>query len=369
MNKPVLPDYKNCGLNVAASVLQHFGAPCTHATHPDVDALLAAKEYKNIILMLFDGMGMATMQDHLPQDSFLRTHVVRPMTAVFPSTTVAATTSIESGDAPCEHGWLGWSMYFNQLDRTVDVFIDRDTFTGEPMGGDTRVIDQYRSYKNICQRLEATGNVQANIVSRFGSVRIDTLDEMLHAAQALCSAEGRQYIYTYWHEPDHTMHDSGVMSVGDIVRDIDARVRDFCQQLGDDTLVLVTADHGLLDAKYCFMSEHSQLQQALLRPFHIESRAAGFYVKQAYMQDFPQLFEQAFGKEDFWLLSTQEALARGIFGDGMPRADLREIIGDYIAIAISDKSIAYSPDRAPLFAMHAGMTEREMRVPLIVAKQ
>ena len=112
MNKPVLPDYSNCGLNVASSVLRHFGAPCAHPTHPDVDALLGRKQYKNIVVMPFDGLGMATIADHLPKDSFLASHIARQMTAVFPSTTVAATTSIESGDSPCEHGWLGWSMYF-----------------------------------------------------------------------------------------------------------------------------------------------------------------------------------------------------------------------------------------------------------------
>ena len=56
MNQPVLPDYTNCGLNVAASVLRHFGAETTQAGHPAVDALLAEKQYKNIVLMLFDGL-------------------------------------------------------------------------------------------------------------------------------------------------------------------------------------------------------------------------------------------------------------------------------------------------------------------------
>ena len=138
MNKPVLPDYSNCGLNVASSVLRHFGAPCSHPTHPDVDALLGRKQYKNIVVMLFDGLGMATIADHLPKDSFLASHIARQMTAVFPSTTVAATTSIESGDSPCEHGWLGWSMYFYQIDRMVDVFVNLDSWTGKPMGGDVR---------------------------------------------------------------------------------------------------------------------------------------------------------------------------------------------------------------------------------------
>ena len=368
MSKPVLPDYHNCGLNVAASVLRHFGAACVHPTHPDVDALLSRKKYKNIVVMLFDGLGMATMDDHLPKDSFLSSHIARQMTAVFPSTTVAATTSIESGDSPCEHGWLGWSMYFYQIDRMVDVFVNLDSRTGKPMGGDVRVIDQYRPYHNICQRLNATGSVSAHIVSRFGTDRIQTLDEMFDTAAALCRAPGRRYVYTYWGEPDHTMHDLGVAAVGDMVRDIDDRVCAFCQSMEEDTLVLVTADHGLLDCEYVYISDHPQLEQALIRPFHIEARAAGFYVKPECRTDFPRLFDEAFGHEHFWLVDTDEALAMGLFGGGTPRADIHEIIGDYIAIAVDKYALVNSRKEKTLTAMHAGMTAREMYVPLIAAK-
>ena len=311
---------------------------------------------------------MATIADHLPKDSFLTSHIARQMTAVFPSTTVAATTSIESGDSPCEHGWLGWSMYFYQIDRMVDVFVNLDSWTGKPMGGDVRVIDQYRPYRNICQRLNATGNVSAHIVSRFGSNRIQTLDEMFDTAAALCGAPGRRYIYTYWGEPDHTMHDQGVMAVGDMVRDIDDRVRSFCQAMDEDTLVLVTADHGLLDCECRYTCDYPELEQALTRPFHIEARAAGFYVKPEYRKVFPQLFDAAFGHDDFWLVSTDAALSMGLLGGGTPRADIREIIGDYIAIATGRYSLAHSREDTALTAMHAGMTAREMYVPLIVAK-
>ena len=110
------------------------------------------------------------------------------------------------------------------------------------------------------------------------------------------------------------------------------------------------------------------MEQALTRPFHIEARAAGFYVKPEYREVFPQLFDAAFGHDDFWLVSTDAALSMGLLGGGTPRADIREIIGDYIAIATSRYSLAHSREDTALTAMHAGMTAREMYVPLIVAK-
>ncbi len=66
MAEYILPDYTNCGLNVACSVLRYFGAEAAHPGQKDVDALLAQKPYRNVVVMLFDAMGMAILRDHLP---------------------------------------------------------------------------------------------------------------------------------------------------------------------------------------------------------------------------------------------------------------------------------------------------------------
>ncbi len=366
MGKAVLPDYRNCGLNVASAVLHHFGVPCAHAQHEVVKALLDEKQYKNVVVMLFDGMGEATLKEMLPQDAFLRTHRAQPMTAVFPSTTVAATTSIESGDAPCEHGWLGWSMYFYQIDRIIDVFLSRDSRTGEWLGKGREVAARYLPYRDICEKLNETGAVRAHIVSQFGNERIETLDELFDRAQALCRAEGRQYIYTYWSEPDHTMHEKGVMAVKDIVCDINRRVERFCQQADEDTLVLVTADHGLLDCQTVYVEDHKELRDMCLRPTSMEPRATVFYVKPECMEEFPEAFARAFGTEHFWLLKSDEALNMRLFGEGEEHPQLRDFLGDYLAIATDSLSIGWQKEAYTLLGMHAGMTEREMFVPLIV---
>lgn len=365
----ILPDYSNCGLNVACSVLRHYGAAIAHPTHPVVDRLLAGKRYKNVVLMLFDGMGMRTLAEHLPPNAFLNTHIACEMTAVFPSTTVAATTTIESGDAPCEHAWLGWSMYFHQMNRIVDVFINRDTLTGEPVT-DYRVTARYIPYKTICERLHEAGGVQASIVSRYGTVCIDTLDDLFDTALSLCRAEGRQYIYTYWGEPDHTMHDIGCVNdeIQAIARDINARMEAFCEAVGEDTLVLATADHGLIDCEQVYVCDDADLPGFCVRPPCVEPRAAAFYVKPEKLADFPAAFEKAFGREHFLLMKSDEALEMGLFGKGARHPALRGFLGDYMAIAIDKFSIMWDRSAHIFAGMHAGLTPQEMRVPLIVGR-
>ncbi len=365
--KICFPDYGNCSVNLASSLLAHFGAAPEHATLPALDALLN-KQYKNIVLMLFDGMGMDVLSRHLPEDGFLRAHVARELSAAFPSTTVAATTTIESGNTPIEHAWLGWTLYFDEIGKSVDVFLNTEQGTKQKVA-EYSVVRSVIPYRTIFDKLSATGNVTANYVGQFSGIRIDTLDGLFDTALRLCKAPGRQYVYTYWGEPDHTMHDKGVTppEVGDILRDIESRVRAFCGQVGEDTLVMLTADHGLLDTTPVYLCDHPELVSALLRRPTVEPRAAAFYVKEEYMESFPELFRAAVG-DAYLLMPSDEAISRGLFGDGAPHEKARGYLGDFFAIATTEKSLYWDRNDHGFIGMHAGLTEAEMRVPLIVAK-
>lgn len=364
----ILPDYENCGLNVAAAVLRHFGAPCPHPGQRDVERLLNEKTYKNIVVMLFDGLGSSIIEKNLPDDAFLRQCISHPLTAVFPPTTVAATTTIESGEAPIEHGWVGWSQYIAPLDRIVDIFLDRDSVTHEKLGENKSVANRFMPYRNICDKLNATGNVRAHIVSPYGDERVDTLPALFEKAQIMCREAGRRYIYTYWPEPDHTIHDDGTFAAGEVVRDIDARVRDFCEQAEDDTLVLITADHGLIDCKHLFMEDYPELMEMCERPFGLEARDAAFYVKKEYKEAFPLAFQKAFAGKGFWLLSAEEAVELGLFGKGREQALFRSFLGDYLAISTGEYALNWERDPHPMTGLHAGISPEEMLLSLIVGK-
>lgn len=358
------PDYSNSIVNLSCSVLKHYGAEYHHETLKIFDNYLK-KNYKNVVVMLLDGLGINALENHIDKGSFLRRHLVAEISTVFPPTTTAATTSIESGLTPKEHGWLGWSLYFSEIDKIVNAFINK-VEDSEEEAADYHVAGKIIPYKNIYGIINETGNATAYSVSSFGTNKVSSHIEMFKEVERLCNLSGDKYIYSYFSQPDAAMHKYGCYSseVTSWVKELNEGIEKMCQRL-KDTIVIVTADHGHINLNYKFVSDYPQLLKMLVRPISIESRATCFYVKEEYRQQFKEEFYKAFGNE-FLLFSKAEVLEGYLFGEGQAHRKFEEFIGDYLAVAIGDKGIAYSPKSKQFLSNHAGMTKQEMMVPFIV---
>ena len=93
------PDYSSCIANLACSLLKYYGIEPPNSTLPRADMLLN-KKYKNVVVILLDGMGANTVEKHLSENGFFRQHLITKYSSTFPSTTVAATTAMDSGIFP-----------------------------------------------------------------------------------------------------------------------------------------------------------------------------------------------------------------------------------------------------------------------------
>ena len=362
----VPPDYRNCALNVIASIAGSLGLPLSHPTHPVLDGWLREKRYQNVVLMLFDGMGMDILEKALPQDAFLRRHLGTEMTSCYPSTTPNVTSCVECGVSPREHGWLGWTLYFPQIQKPVDVFVN---LSEGKIAADYHVANRFIPRDMIFPRITAAGQAEACCVSRFGDTHIDTLDELFDAVLALCRDDKRRYVYTYWGEPDHTMHEVGCYerTIFEIVKDINARVEQLAESLPEDTLLMITADHGLIDSEFHYLEDAPELYAMLEHDPTIESRAVSFHVKPECRAAFPDAFRKAFG--DHFLLMTGEAFIRDYLGGGQTRPNVYDFVGDYMALATDAWCIDTCRGHHSIKGVHGGLTAQEMRVPLIAIKK
>lgn len=362
------PDYENGLVNLTNSILRAFGAECRHQTLPCLDETLN-KGFRNVVLMLFDGMGMDALNRHMPEDGFLRRYLVKTISSVFPPTTTAALTSIETGLTPYEHGWLGWSLYFKEIDRIVELFPNTVKDGGGAQAADYHVARKWIPHGSIEDDIERAGYGRMDTVSPFEGRRVSTLNALLDTVRQICGEQGRHYVYAYWNQPDAIMHDAGCRSkrTKEAIVRINQSVKALCGAL-HDTLIIVTADHGHIDTCYRFVSDHPNLMNALIRPVAIESRAAAFYVKEECKRQFPEEFAKAFGNQ-FLLLSRDEVVSSGLFGSGTRHPRFLESVGDFLAVAIGSDAIAYNRECRQFVSNHAGLTEMEMDVPLILIER
>ena len=96
----------------------------------------------------------------------------------------------------------------------------------------------------------------------------------------------------------------------------------------------------------------------------IEPRAINFFVKNGLLNDFKKLFNDNYSKY-YKLYTKQEILDSKLFGEGKQHELIDMFLGDYMALAI-DKYMFTLGNGKGYIAHHAGMSEDEMMVPLIV---
>jgi hypothetical protein len=73
-------NYDECITNVACSVLKYFNCDYYHKTIDSLDKILSEKKPKNVVIMLFDGLGSRILDTVLDKDSLLLKHRIKEIT-------------------------------------------------------------------------------------------------------------------------------------------------------------------------------------------------------------------------------------------------------------------------------------------------
>ena len=331
-------------------------------TLPLLDRYLQ-KEYRNIVVLLLDGMGKSILERHLPEDGAFRTHLAGIYQSTFLSTTMAATTSILSGLQPCEHSWLGWDCYYPQIDQNVTIFYNVIQGT-DRQAADYHVARTFTPYESIPEKINKAG-YRAYMLDPYGETDSKTIGEMCARIQALCDEPERKYIYAYWDDPDELLHHQGcgAPAVHEALLDMERAVEKLASELSDDTLLIVTADHGHIDTEYAVLQDYPALCDCLVRMPSLEPRALNLFIKEGKKAFFEKEFNRLFG-DKFMLLPMDQAIEKGLFGTGKHHTAFRGMLGDYLAIATTDFSIYFKKDR--WLSTHGSLTEDEMLIPLII---
>lgn len=390
----MLPDYDGGSIaNLPASILNAFTPPGqldNHAVQPPLQrSVLDPDILKNarvVVLIVVDGFGAESLR-WAESEGALRylnqAQVNAEMTSVFPSTTAAALTTLQTGLAPAQHGIAGYTLYLAAQQAAINMI------SWKPVGGmPVRLpLPQPKGFLRVptlYDLLERSG-IPSTVVSDLAfadsaltKVQSPGVPYSGHRTPAEFAGlllrevakPGRRFVFGYWDGYDALSHTHGPESAIclDELHLLDRALgRGFFERLGNqsgDVVVLVTADHG-----HTSISENrTRSLKAIIRehsPARViptgDRRATGLaFNDPAGLQSLRDL-----AGDDGVVLSAHRAVEAGLYGPGNRHPELEARIGKTLLLAKGDAAFVYPQSNNPSAGGHGSLTSREMLVPLL----
>lgn len=406
----LMPDYKRyCLANIPLTLFSLFGKRLD-ALDPLSDLWRKHVEpgkFSKVIMLFIDGFGFLQWQKYATEFDFLHRFSERgnvyPITSVFPATTVAGITSINTGVPPVEHGLIEWWTYFRELDSIVTVLPynllgseQRDELRKE--GIDPKLL---LDRTTISEQMVVAGihphsfmssdyaDGAYNSVASRGTTFIpySSLEDFVAKLRSTVeTTKGPAYFYAYWPDIDKAGHIYGTHSEqyrNAIKAFSDAFERELFHKLSSkiarDTVVLVAADHGQVPVDPStilhlndvpgfvdFLATSSAGKKIL--PWGLP-RDVYLQVRENRIDDVLALLRERLGNTAEVLLS-RDALERHYFGFGTPHPEFASRIGNIMILPHEGHGVWFEHipgKRANHRGMHGGMTDEEILIPFGIA--
>lgn len=367
----VVPDYGRSTLaDLIPSALGALGV----ASEPNVLELPTARHY---VVAMIDGLGWHQLRTHAADAPFLASLLpdAKPITAGVPSTTATSLTSLGTGLAPGAHGVVGYTCRIPGTDRLLN-HLSWNTEV-EPL--------RWQPHRTAFERGERAGVAVTSVGPRSfrgsgltvaglrgGSyVGADSMGYRCAAAVAASAHSIPSLVYVYEGDLDWTGHQVGCESAAwsHQLATIDRFLERLRAALSRDAVLVVTADHGMVDVptSHRVDVDADPVLADGVRVVAGEARFRHLYTRPGAVDDVVANWREILGVAAL-VRSRADAADAGWFGPVAPRVVDR--IGDVVVASIGRTAVESSrtfPAEARLVGLHGSLTAAEMDVPLLLA--
>ncbi|MGV8141172.1 MAG: alkaline phosphatase family protein, partial [Candidatus Woesearchaeota archaeon] len=217
-------------------------------------------KYKNVILLVIDGLGYNYLI-RKGNGSIMKDNLRGRMTSVFPPTTASCVTTFATGVAPQQHGITGWFVYLKELGMITTVLRTQPRIRGCNFSDMDIDLNDIFTEKSISKKIgvktytvihEDIIDSDYNIINNKSSKMIGyrNLKGYFEGINKTINYSGKKFVYAYWPDLDSHAHKNGMNSkkTHNHFKAIDKHVKKLARYIkGKNTLVIITADHGLID--------------------------------------------------------------------------------------------------------------------------
>ena len=341
---------------------------------PGFTDVLGLPEAPRFVVMVIDGLGTSLLRENAASAPFLSSlQGIDDMVCGVPSTTATSLTSLGTGLRAGEHGMVGYTS--------------RVPATGERLNAltwDQPVVpEEWQPHRTVLELIQDAGVMAASVNdAKFASSGltlcsqrgvpfhgVNSTWERLDVVIEVAESAPRGVVYAYESRLDHTGHAKGCRSRDwrEALTAVDAEIADMRAALPADSVLLVTADHGMIDLPQrnrFDVDAHPGLREDVVM-IAGEARFRHLYTRSGAENDVAARWQQRLGERA--VVSTQHALGDW-FGPIAP--EVRGRIGDVVVAALGDFAVFSSEDFAiemKMHGFHGSVTEDELGIPLLVA--
>lgn len=367
-----------------STLLPDFGGRSLETVFPSIGAAIGVDGYANTldlpsapryVVMLVDGMGFDLLRDHAMAAPFLSSLPLGdPMTVGVPSTTATSLTSLGTGLNAGRHGVLGYTNRIPGTNQRLNSLKwDQPV---DPL--------EWQPHETVLQRLQAddiavtvvndamfaesglTLCSQRGVPFRGIETVWERLDEIVDASEL----SAQSIVYAYESRLDHAGHARGCGSPEweAMLTTIDTDLRLLREDLPADAVLVVTADHGMVDVPKegrFDLDQHPELRKDVTLVAG-EARFRHIHTRDGAAEDVALRWQQMLG--DRAVVRTQDGVEEW-FGPIDPL--VRPRIGDVLVASLGNFAVFSSVDFAieqRMTGFHGSVTPTEMRVPLLVSR-
>jgi hypothetical protein len=377
----VRPQYDGAGLGaVLPAVADALGVEVSvdGRSGADARATLGLPTAKRACVVLVDGLGHANLSERAGHAPFLRSLLAdgQVLTAGFPSTTAASLGLFGTGTGPGRTAMVGYTAR-NPVTRGLANLVSWQG-AGDP--------HDWQREPTIFERVAGAGIPVTTVgPAKFagsglteaalrggGYSRAERLDDRVDAT--VYELMGPAFVYLYWGDVDKIGHHHGWGSWqwGEELATLDRELARLERLLPPDTLLLVTADHGMVDvdrtqrwdvARTPALAEGVDLIAGEPRALHVhtsDETAGGAAAVAA-------RWRTTLGPAAV-VATRDEAIGAGWFGPVSEH--VRPVIGDVVVATTGRATVVDSRTQTAasmdLIGVHGSFTPEEMHVPLLV---
>jgi hypothetical protein len=394
----VFPDYSgNTVANIPGTVAKLLDVPFKGLPplHPSLWGPIKG-DISRVVVILIDALGqnIFTREEKIVEGLIRRADTLGKITSVFPSTTVAALSSLWTGFAPAQHGLVGLRLFFPEYatlgqllgfspnfasfpDSLIEAGTEPEEFLDVPgfaeqlstAGVETHVFKGRQIINSALSRMHDRG-----VTGRHAF--ITAADMFVQLRQLLeKTIRGKLYVNVYWPTIDTLSHFYGpyhpaVAAEMKVIFDLFTSyiLEGLSPAARRGTALFLTADHGQVVTpvhQQISLDDHPSLNDLLLMRPNGEPRTPYLFARQGKQQELMDYLQSEL-KQELVAWEAVEALDSGLLGPSPHSLKAFERVGDIIATMRRGHLLLTSKEmeRASRFqGRHGGLTIDEMEVP------